>query len=42
MVLKGIGSSANNAGYPDLVLGLDEDDDLLQVKKFFSFLIAKS
>lgn len=32
MIIKGVGSSGNNAGYPDLVLGLDEDDEVLQAR----------
>ena len=29
MLLKGIGSSGNNAGYPDLVCDVDKDDRVL-------------
>jgi len=32
MVIKGIGSSGNNAGYPDLIIGLSEDDEMLQAR----------
>ena len=32
MVLKGIGSSGNNAGYPDLILGVADDDEGMHSK----------
>ena len=30
MLLKGLGSSGNNAGFPDLVVGIDPDDEMLR------------
>jgi MFS family permease len=30
MTLKGLGSSGNNAAYPDMVVGIPEDDEMLQ------------
>eukprot|EP00935_MAST-01C_sp_MAST-1C-sp1_P002146 g2146.t1 len=30
MILKGLGSSGNNAAYPDMVVGIPEEDELLQ------------
>ena len=30
LVIKGLGSSANNAAYPDMVIGIPDDDEELQ------------
>ena len=32
MILKGIASNGMNAGYPDLVIGVDDSNGLVQVK----------
>jgi len=32
MIIKGLGSSGNNAGYPDLIIGLSENDEMLQAR----------
>ena len=32
MLIKGIGSGCNNAGYPDLSLGIDPNDAASQVR----------
>jgi MFS family permease len=29
LILKGLGSATNNAAYPDMVIGIDENDDVL-------------
>ena len=29
LVLKGLGSATNNAAYPDMIIGIDSDDDVL-------------
>jgi hypothetical protein len=30
MIIKGVGSSGNNGGYPDLLIGIADDDSSIQ------------